>query len=114
MGAMLAHARHRKRERRKHQAVHGISQRHTSTADTPMGTENPMGNQPSCTANTIKMSKPSQNVGVETKKKAIAADPRSGAPPRRAPAATPSANPNTPLSSHAMPASAKQVGSMLQ
>ena len=28
-----------------------------------------MGNQPSCTANTIKMSKPSQNVGVEAKRK---------------------------------------------
>ena len=30
-----------------------------------MGTENPMGNQPSCTANTIKMSKYAQDCGAD-------------------------------------------------
>ena len=41
----------------------------TSAADTPMGTENPMGNHPSCTAKIIRMSKPSQNVGVDASRK---------------------------------------------
>ena len=37
----------------------------TCDAGTPMGTENPNGNQPNATLNTMSISSPSQNVGVE-------------------------------------------------
>lgn len=41
----------------------------TSAADTPMGTENPNGNQPSHTENTMRNTSPSQNVGTDANRK---------------------------------------------
>ena len=42
-----------------------VSAKLTSDAATPMGTEKPKGNQPSCTLNTMSITRASQNVGVE-------------------------------------------------
>ena len=42
-----------------------VSAKVTSAADFPMGTENPKGNHPSHTENTMSITSPSQNVGTE-------------------------------------------------
>ncbi len=73
-----------------------------------MGAENPMGNHPSTTPNTMSMSSATQKVGLAAKTKQKAFTNRSAAPPRRTPAAMPRASPSTPLASHAMPMSTSE------
>ena len=73
-----------------------------------MGTEKPMGNHPSHTANTMSSRSPIQNVGDAAKTKQYPFTTRSTRRPSFSAATTPRANPSTPETTQATPMSASE------
>ena len=72
------------------------SRKVTLSADTPMGTERPVGNHPSHTENTSSRRMASQKAGVLEMSRHQPRMSRSGQRPRKAPASTPRVSPKIP------------------